>query len=75
MTEDKVKRHREGATSATDTLTGTSLAGVALIGIRLFLGSKGVTLSEGELLAIGGALTGFCTGISSYIHGYLRGKK
>ena len=74
--DDKIKQgHIEGATSASDTLTGTSLAGVALIGVRLFLGGKGIVLTEGELLAAGGVLTGLFTAASSYVHGFFRGKR
>ena len=75
MEEETKKAHAEGATSATDTLTGTSMAALALIGVRLFLGGKGVTLTEGELLAVGGAMTGLFTAISSYVHGFFRGKR
>lgn len=74
--DDKAKQgHVEGATSASDTLTGASIAGVALIGVRLFLGGKGIVLTEGELMAVSGALTGALTAASSYVHGFFRGKR
>ena len=75
MEPNKIKGHKEGATSATDTLTGASMAGIVLIAVRLVTGRYGIQLTEGEMLAVGGAVTGLFTGISSYIHGYLRGKK
>jgi hypothetical protein len=75
MDTNQINGHKEGATSATDTLTGATCAGMALMGIRIFLGHKGITLSEGELLTVGAAITGVFTGVSSYIHGYFRGKK
>lgn len=75
MTKNNMNGHREGARSATDTLTGSGIAGLALIGIRIFLGTKGIVLEPEELLAVGGALTGILTGVSSYVHGYIRGKK
>lgn len=75
MTEQNINGHKEGARSATDTLTGSGLAGLALIGIRIFLGTKGIILEPEELLVVGCAITGVLTGISSYVHGYFRGKK
>jgi hypothetical protein len=75
MEEKKIKAHAEGARSATDTLSGSVIAGAALVVTRLFLERRGVTLTEGELLAVGACLTGVFTGISSYVHGFFRGKK
>ncbi len=75
MEDKNIKAHAEGAKSAADTLSGSMVAGVVLVAARLLLERRGVVLSEGELLAVGAFLTGTFTGISSYIHGFFRGKK
>lgn len=74
-TDINAQAHAEGARSASDTLSGSAVAGVVLVGVRLLCESRGVTLTEGELMAIGACLTGAFTGISSYIHGFFRGRK
>ena len=81
MEEDKVdvSGHTEGAKSAADTLTGTGLAGIAWIAYSVFgkpwLARHDVNLTGEQEAGISFALTASLTGISSYIHGFLRGKK
>lgn len=78
MTEESIRGHREGATSSTDTLTGAGAAGILYIAYSIFgkpiLECHGVSLIGEHEAGISFVLTASLTGISSYIHGFFRGK-
>lgn len=78
MTEESIRGHREGATSSTDTLTGTGAAGILYIAYSIFgkpfLERHGISLTGEQEAGISFVLTASLTGISSYIHGFFRGK-
>ena len=78
MKENTINGHREGATSSTDTLTGAGAAGILYIAYSVFgkpfLERHGVTLTGEQEAGVSFVLTASLTGISSYIHGFFRGK-
>ena len=73
------KGHEEGARSAKDTITGglaSVTAGVAYAVLaKPWLAKQGVALTGEQEASIGVAMTLSLTSISSYIHGFLRGRK
>lgn len=78
MTEESIRGHREGATSSTDTLTGTGAACILYVAYSIFgkpfLERHGISLTGEQEAGISFVLTASLTGISSYIHGFFRGK-
>lgn len=75
----KREGHAEGARSAKDTISGGLASAVAATAYALlakpWLAKQGVSLTGEQEASIGVAMTLSLTSLSSYIHGFLRGRK
>jgi hypothetical protein len=71
--------HLEGIRSARDTFSGTSVAGLLSVAYAIlgkpYLESKGISLTFDQEATVIVGITASLTGISSYIHGFMRGRK
>ena len=73
------KGHEEGAKSAKDTISGGLASAVAATAYAVlakpWLARQGVTLTGEQEASIGITMALSLTSLSSYIHGFLRGRK
>lgn len=75
----KREGHAEGSRSAKDTISGglaSAAASVAYVAFaKPWLAKRGVSLTGEQEASIGVAMTLSLTSLSSYIHGFLRGRE
>lgn len=75
----RVLGHEEGARSAKDTISGGLASAVAATAYALlgkpWLAKRGISLNGEQEASLGVAVTLSLTSLSSYIHGFLRGRK